>query len=266
MRSRSPSLTSPCHLAPRSERILTLLSEYFCLRVQDIARLIVNREPTETDLRNARRGLELLWQKGLTHRIAHFEPHPNSWKGSNLWVYGLSDKGVREFGGKTFDEHSVRTLEHELEISFFHIALKRFGERKNLQLYWQQSDLKRGIHPDALFAITTLVGAFPFFLEIEKQRIIGRSRNEEPKIIRKLTRFAEYYNTDQCEKDWNFRTFRVVVVSKSETVRDNLHALLKEKLPYPMFMLAAEQLARIDVGANIFKKPINDETCPVLLL
>lgn len=43
-------------------------------------------------------------------------------------------KGVRalEFdylaslSAKTFDEHSQRTLDHELEIAFFHIALKAF--------------------------------------------------------------------------------------------------------------------------------------------
>ena len=266
MRSHLNLPSSSNHIPPRSERILTLLSEYFCLRVQDVAQLITNREPTETDLRNTRRGLELLWQRGLTHRIAHFEPHPNSWKGSNKWVYGLSDKAVKDFGGKTFDEHSARTLDHELEISFFHIALKRFCEEKNLQLYWQQSDLKRGIHPDALFAITTSIGAFPFFLEVEKQRIIGRSGKEEPKVIKKLTRFADYYNTSECQKDWNFKTFRVVVVSKSETVRDNLHALLKEKLPYPMFMLTSEQLYKVDIGAKIFKKPTTDDIYPLLVL
>jgi hypothetical protein len=266
MRNHSLHLISKNHLPPRSERILNLLSEYFCLRVQDVAKLIKDRDPTETDLRNTRRGLELLWKKGLAHRLVHFEPHPNCWKGSNKWVYGLTDKAVKEFGGKTFDEHSERTLDHELEISLFHMELKKFCERKNLKLYWQQSDLKRGIHPDAYFAIITPKLAYPFFLEIEKQRIIGRSSNEEPKIIKKLTRFAEYYNTDQCAKDWNFRTFRVVVVSKSQTVRDNLHQLLKQKLPHSFFMLTTEKLARMDIGASIFKKPTNDDIYPVLVL
>ncbi|MGA2959062.1 MAG: hypothetical protein ABSF48_25505, partial [Thermodesulfobacteriota bacterium] len=75
-------------------------------------------------------------------------------------VYGLSDRGIKSFDSlyaayaKTFDDHSARTLDHELEISYFHIALNRFCDKHNLQLHWQQSDLKTAtIHPDAYFAI-----------------------------------------------------------------------------------------------------------------
>ena len=44
--------------------------------------------------------------------------------------------------------------DHELEISFFHIALKKFAVKNGLKLYWQQSDLKHTISPDAMFALT----------------------------------------------------------------------------------------------------------------
>jgi hypothetical protein len=60
--------------------------------------------------------------------------------GGVTYVYGLSDKGVKMCQSlwpqaKTFDEHSQRTLDHELEISFFHIALKKFAVKNNLKLY-----------------------------------------------------------------------------------------------------------------------------------
>jgi hypothetical protein len=55
-----------------------------------------------------------------------------------------------ELTPKTFDDHSARTLDHELEISHFHMALKRFCEKHDLKLYWQQADLKtKTIHTRA---------------------------------------------------------------------------------------------------------------------
>jgi hypothetical protein len=55
-----------------------------------------------------------------------------------------TDKGVKMCQSlwplaKTFDEHSQRTLDHQLEISFFHIELKKFAAKNNLRLYWQQA-------------------------------------------------------------------------------------------------------------------------------
>ena len=75
------------------------------------------------------------------------------------YVWGLTDKGVECCKAlwplcKTFDDHSQRTLGHELEISYFRIALNKFALKNGLKLYWQQSDLKHTVSPDAMFALT----------------------------------------------------------------------------------------------------------------
>lgn len=242
-------------LTAKRKRLLELLADYFCLRVKDLAELFHERTPTEADLCGARHTLDALHREGYVHRIAHFEPSPNAWKGNNSWVYGLSDKGVKDFGGKTFDEHSERTLDHELEISCFHIALVRFWQAADSpELYWQQTDLKRGIHPDALFKLRTPKGEYAFFLEIEKSKV-GNVRDGEPSIVRKLQRYAEYYDTDQCQNHWGFRKFRVIVVHKNWTRTKNLLDVLNGSLPHRMFWLTAEEAYKSRIGEEIFQTP-----------
>jgi hypothetical protein len=52
---------------------------------------------------------------------------------------------------------------------------------------------------------------------------IGNMKNGEPSILRKLGKFYDYYNTDACEKEWfSFRQFRVIVVQRNDTRRQNL--------------------------------------------
>jgi hypothetical protein len=198
-----------------------------------------------------------LAREGYLTAIPHFETHNGVWRGSFPFVYGLTDKGVREYGGKTFSEHSARTLDHELEISLFHIALKQFCERNGLKLYWQQSDLKRGIHPDALFKLIRDGQQLSFFLEIEKQKMNGRRGDEEPNVIKKLRRYADYYDTPECKKDWNFGKFRVIVVHKNAERMENLLAALHAipELNQRMFWLTAEKAYKDDIGAEIFLTP-----------
>jgi hypothetical protein len=242
-------------LTGTKRRTLEILAEYFCLRTRDVAHLLRNREPNQNALRSSRRTLELLFKQGLTHRIPYIEPDRDA--GGITYVHGLSDKGTRIAEGKTFDDHSIRTLDHELEISFFHIALKQIP----LKLYWQQSDLKRGIHPDALFALTNEKGTFYFFLEIEKSGL-GKYINGEPGIIRKLLKYAEYYDTDQCAEDWNFRKFRTVIVQTNDTRRQNLLEALgeNEKLARRMFWLTTGPLYKESIGGEIFCTPTDPET------
>jgi hypothetical protein len=238
--------------------VLELLAEYFCLRVKDVARLIRDREPTEADLRTARRSLGLLWKEKLVNRLPYFELDTEA----RSYVYGLSDSGVKTANGhvdidwnlvgipKTFDEHSERTLDHELEISYFHMALSRFRrDTDNSGLYWQQADLKRGIHPDALFKLQTAKGEYAFFLEIEK----GKKNFEA--LTAKLDRYAKYYDTDDCEKDWGFRNFRVVIVQKNDVRRQNLLRELHDKLPHRMFWLTTEKAYKSGIAGEIFGTP-----------
>ena len=94
------------------------------------------------------------------------------------YVWGLTDKGVECCKAlwplcKTFDDHSQRTLGHELEISYFRIALNKFALKNGLKLYWQQSDLKHTVSPDAMFALTDPSkpegkNTLYYFLEIER--------------------------------------------------------------------------------------------------
>jgi hypothetical protein len=232
--------------------------------VCDTAKLLRGREPNENDLRTARRTLQLLWKEGLTHREPYFELDRNRDRGSISYVYGLSDRGVIDYAGreygieilaKSFDEHSARTLDHELEISYFHIALKQFCEKHGLKLYWQQADLKTsGIHPDAYFSIGKEDKWHHFFLEIERSKV-SNYRDGESSIIRKLGKYYEYFDTPACEKDWNFKQFRVIVVQRTDERSKNLCNALREKYNHRMFWLTTEAKYKADIGTEIFKTP-----------
>jgi Replication-relaxation len=253
-------------LTSAKRRSLELLAEYFCLRTRDVAALARGRVPTPSDLRSARRTLQLLYREKLVNRLPYFEL--DRFSGGIGYVYGLSDKGMLEREShphaKSFDEHSARTLDHELEISFFHIAAKRFARSEGVRLYWQQSHLKRGIHPDALFAFTdprkpAERGTWYFFLEVERSKA-GNFRNGEPGIVRKLVRYADYFDSGTCLRDWNFRRFRVVVVQRTKGRRDHLLRLLRERCSHQMFWLATEAAYKEDLAGPIFRSPAgNDE-------
>src|SRR6185369_13370626 len=94
--------------------------------------------------------------------------------------------GYSTLATKTLDEHSVRTLDHELEITAFHIALHHLCARHGLRYTWQQTRLKHTVHPDALFIVTGPARPeteFRYFLEIERSKL-GNYRNGEPQIHR----------------------------------------------------------------------------------
>jgi hypothetical protein len=249
------------------KQVLKLLAEYFCLRTNDLVQLVY---PALTRITNIsmNRTLRLLFAQGLVYRIPYLDL--SIARGGNTFAYGLSDKGMREIEthdiwdpdfAKTFDEHSARTLDHELEISLFHIALKKFCVKHGLELHWQQCDLKKKtIAPDAYFAITDPTkpagkNTLHYFLEMERSKI-GNMKNGEPSIIRKLGNFYDYYNTDACEKEWHsFRQFRVIVVQRNDTRRQHLLKALEEKYKHRMFWLTTEAAFKENIGAEIFKTP-----------
>jgi hypothetical protein len=247
---------------------LELLAEHFCLRTNDVASLLRARTLNESDKRSVRHTLGLLYKAGFVNRLPYLELDRES--GGVTYVWGLSDKGLQSvqsfyIHAKTFDEHSQRTLDHELEVSWFHIALKRFCIQQGLSLYWQQSDIKRTVAPDALFAITDSArpagkNTLYYFLEIERAKI-GHYQNGEPSIIRKLGKYHEYYGSDACQKDWGtFRQYRVIVVQPTEQRRENLLRQLHETFHHRMFWLTTEPLYRHDIGAAIFRTPKDGES------
>lgn len=226
-----------------------------------MAQLLRNREPNQNDLRTARRTLQLLWKEGWLNRLPYLELDRE--RGSVCYVYGFSGKGVREYGGdlsKSFDGHSARTLDHELEISRFHMDLRRLCIQQGWTLYWQQADLKtRTIHPDSYFALTDPAkpdgrNTHHFFLEIERAKA-SKYKEGEPSILRKLARYYDLFDTPQCEKDWGCRQFRVIIVQRTEERRRNLCRAFPEKYRHRMFWLTAEPLYQRNIAGEIFLTP-----------
>jgi Replication-relaxation len=248
---------------PTKQRALEIAAEFFCLRTRDVAELLRGRSLTESDERSVRRTLSILHRDGFLTRLPHFAPEHQ--RGGVGHVYGLSDKGVEHAfshgystaSTKTFDEHSLRTLDHEVEITGFHIALHRFATERGLRYSWRQTDLKRTVHPDALFTIadpTDPDREFCYFLEMERSKF-GNYKNGEPQILRKLGAYYGYFNSTGCEKEWGFRQYRVVIVQRTEARRAGLLTALNARFPHRMFWLATEDAYRGNIGGEIFKTP-----------
>ena len=278
-------MTPPAKLRSENERLLPrenatkrraleLFAEFFCLRTTDAAALMRNHAITESDARSVRRTLSILHRDGFLYRVPHLDPCHE--RGGAGYAYGLSAKGVRHAlrngystqATKTLDEHSVRTLDHELELASFHIALHRLCSAKGLRHFWRQKDLKHTVHPDALFYVADPENpgkAFCYFLEIERAKL-GNYRNGEPQILRKLRKYYEYYNSTDCEKEWGFRQFRVVVVQRTDARREGLLKSLQEACSHRMFWLTTEAAYREDVGGAIFRTPKDDAPVPFSFL
>jgi len=249
----SPSRKALFYPTKRKREVLEMLARHFVLRSKDLARLLRNPEPTATDIRTINRTLKILDDAGLIHRLRYLNPE-NDGVG---YACGLTDAGVQFSGwGKTFDEHSERTLDHELGISFFHLALQELCDRHTLILRWQQSGLKHGMNPDAYFSMTNPRmedrNTHHFFLEVERAKI-GNYKDGEPSITRKLKRYYDYYNTHGCEEAWGFRTYRVVTVLRNDERRNNLLRAMQAELNHRMFWLGVESNRMAD-----FRTPKGD--------
>jgi hypothetical protein len=246
--------------------LLELFAKFFCLRTNDAAELLRNRPVTESDVRSVRRTLSILHRDGFLYRAPYFDSGHD--RGGVSYVYGLSAKGVAHAfrngystsATKTLDEHSLRTLDHELEITWFHIALHRLCSARGLRYLWRQKDLKHTVHPDALFYVADPANsgkAFCYFLEIERAKL-GNYRDGEPQILRKLRRYYDYFNSTGCEKEWGFRQYRVVVVQRTDARREGLLTASRERYNHRMFWLTTEAAYRENIGGAIFKTPKDD--------
>jgi hypothetical protein len=248
-------------------RALEIFAAFFCLRTNEAAELMRGRAITESDARSVRRTLGILHRDGLLFRAPHLDLGRE--RGGITYVYGLSAKGVHHASRngyatsstKTLDEHSIRTLDHELEITAFHVALDRLCSGQGLRYLWRQRDLNHRVHPDALFQVEDPANAgkaFCYFLEMERAKL-GNYRNGEPQILRKLRKYYEYFNSTDCEKEWGFRQFRVVVVQQTDARRDGLLTLLRKTCNHRMFWLATEADYRENLGGAIFRIPKDND-------
>ncbi len=269
-----PESTPLPHENGTKRRLLELFATYFCLRTIDAATLLRDRSISESDARSVRRTLSILHRDGYLFRVPYADPGHE--RGGIGHVYGLSAKGVTHalqngystLATKTLDEHSFRTLDHELEITSFHIALRTLCDSQRLRYAWRQARLKRTVHPDAVFNIADPAHpdkAFCYFLETERAKL-GNYRNGEPQVFRKLTKYFEYFNSTDCEKEWGFRQYRVIVVQRTEARREGLLNLLREKCSHRMFCLTTEAAYRENIGGAIFKTPKDDAPVPFSFL
>lgn len=199
--------------------------------------------------------------RGLVTRISHVDLDGGIRGGR--YVYGLSDRGVNHaFDGsfdtpstKTLDEHSRRTLPHELAITDFHIAMRRhFGT----SLYWRQAKLDYSVRPDALVVLDRGDSEVPFFLEMERAKF-GNYRDGEPQIVRKLRKYREHFDSADCERDWGFRQFRVIVVVPTERRKATILEKLRP-IAHRMFWVATEDQAFRNPDGPIFSTPKDFET------
>jgi hypothetical protein len=251
------------------------LGKFYCLRTQDLAYLLKSDDPDADDIRTINATLKRLRDQGFVCRKQIIQDGPGEQR-SFPFVYGLTDKGVSEMGdGRSFEERM--TVEHELSLSLFHIDLEDFCEKQKWELYWRQFDLKCGIDPDAYFRIKTEKGGYHFFLESERQRP-GRSK----KTAKKLAIYYDYYNSDLCMKEWNFRQFRVIIPELTEERMQHIvHTLATVPLHAPscrwypphngkcdcttqltnhrMFWVTTEEHLEKDTGGKIFRTPKGDQ-------
>ncbi len=235
----------------------------------DIAKLLRCREPSESDLRAVRTTLQLLgdWEyrrkdqmlkgTGLVTRLSFYDLTTEA----RSYVYGLSQKGVRldwqDLIVKTLDEHSARTLDHELELSWFLMAVVDLCKKNGWQYYFQRADLKtKTIHPDIYLSISKGDDKWHhFFVERERSKL-SSYEDGEPSILRKkIPAYYKLFDTAECEKEWDFRQFRVIVIQSSDKRSRNLCAALREKFNHRMFWLTTEEKCRADIGGEIFATP-----------
>jgi hypothetical protein len=198
------------HDNPTKRRALELFAEFFCLRTNDAAMLLRNRRhhPERCALSPPHVIHPASGRISLPRTVSRCQPVSEA---ASRYVYGLSAKGVDHalqngystLATKTLDEHSIRTLDHELEITSFHVALRGLCAAQGLRYAWRQTNLKHTVHPDALFYVVDPAQpdkAFCYFLEIERAKL-GNYRNGEPQIFRKLKKYYEYFNSTVAKRN-----------------------------------------------------------------
>src|SRR5207244_3110799 len=156
----------------------------------------------DTARRGVRRLLTLLHRAGLVERSRYVLDDPRDPFLRYQHCYRLSHSGRAAIGrGNAPAEKSPASLPHELGITAFHIALAASMPPTH-RLYWRQTDLKHGVNPDALFAITDTTepresSTYYYFLEVERSRQ-GHYRGGESGLLAKLRRYSEYRKSARC--------------------------------------------------------------------
>lgn len=238
-------------LTKQRKTILDLLCRYTYLRTSHFYALL--RSDHDGAQRAVRRLLHDFWRRGYLvrrplvdyHAPGPFPRYENVYSLSSAGVELLRDSGCLDDSLTRTPEKSPHSLEHDLLITEFHLAVERFCDVNGWTAYWQQHNLKRTVNPDALFALTDLrrpedESTSYYFLEMERSRQ-GSYRDGRSGLLRKLERYVEYYGTERCLRDWEwFDEFCVVIVVKNETRKENLLTLLSKEMPESLFWITVE--------------------------
>lgn len=234
------------------------MAEYHYLRTPDFYRLLEISDPHAQ--RGVRRALMLLARAGLVLRSRQAIDDPGDAFLRYQHCYRLSRAGSRAIGGgQAAIEKSPASIDHELLITDFHIALSSKTPATH-RVYWRQTDLKRTVHPDALLAITNTtrpreLSTFYYFLEAEYSRQ-GHYRAGESGLITKLRRYSEYRRSAACREEWqHFSDFRVIVLLRTRERQENLLRVLKEKLPTKAIWTTTTEDVQRDITGPIFRGP-----------
>lgn len=212
------------------------------------------REPNENDLRSTRHTLLLLWREKYLYRLPYYKPQTDS----RTYVYGLTRKALRKFPlhplAKSFEEHSILTLPHELEISFFHMYVRNLCDDYGLALEWDQTEEDNGVvFADARFKITDpeTGKSRNFRLEVEKTKLSkylsdSPKEKKKPRLIRKLIRYADYF-------DHSGEKFYCIVIQPTYARREHLLPMMKaEGLNRPMFWVTNETAYKENIEGKVF--------------
>lgn len=239
---------------------LALLGEYYLLRVKDFA-AILNSEENDNTRRSMQNILTALHGKQFVGRLRFVDDESENT--SKIYAYYLNASGAAMLENPTaqFATESKFIPRHEIEITKFHISLKKWCDREGLILHWHQPkmDHKKSINPDAYFGIEDPKkseghNTLHYFLEIERSPL-GNYKNGQPSIIRKLGKYYDFYDSDQCEKEWGFRKFRVITVVRNSEKQLNLCERLTENYSHRMFWVTNESAAKENIGGDIFTTP-----------
>jgi hypothetical protein len=151
---------------------------------------------------------------------------------------------VQKEGGKWFLVCTVTIVYEASEITGtpfgiakFHARLEYRCEEHGLQVRWWQGRAVASIMPDAYFSITDPQkegkNTHHFFLEVERQK-------PRPSMIERAEAYYNFYDGDQCEEQFGFRTFRVVFVLDNEAKRDDFLRRLAERYQHRMFWVGVK--------------------------
>lgn len=251
-------MTARAVLTDSRKEALSLLAEYHYLTTPDFYRL--SGREGEHERRGVRRMLMLLARAGLVVRSRYTIDRPEDPFLRYQHCYRLSRAGLTAIGkGQAAIEKSPASLAHELGITAFHIALATALPPTH-RLHWRQTDLKRSVNPDALFALTNTTkprdnSTLYYFLEVERSRQ-GHYRGGESGLLAKLRRYTEYRRTERCRREWqHFADFHIVVVLANAERRENLLRVLGTRLPDRAIWTAAQEDIQRNVHGAIFYAP-----------